>query len=107
MYLDVLLLQAAGGSPTTSFLFLGAMILIFWFFIIRPQTKKQKEQNTFLQSLEKGDEVVTASGIIGKINKMEDEIVTLEVATKVFLRVTKGSINKEMTDALYAKADKK
>ncbi|GJM32646.1 MAG: preprotein translocase subunit YajC [Saprospiraceae bacterium] len=106
MYLDVLLLQA-GGSPTTSFLFLGAMVLIFWFFIIRPQTKRQKEQNNFVQAMEKGDDVVTTSGILGKINKIEDDIITLEVGTKVYLRVTKSSISKEMTDALYAKTDKK
>lgn len=83
--------------------FFGAMILIFWLFIIRPQSKKQKEQTQFAESLEKGTDVVTASGILGKITKVEDHTVTLEVSPKVYLQVTKNAISKEMTDALYGK----
>lgn len=87
-------------------LFLGAMILIFWLFLIRPQAKKQREQKTFLGSLNQNDQVVTASGILGRISKIEDEIVTLEVASKSYIRVTKNAISKEMTDAIYG-GDKK
>ena len=67
----------------------------------------KKEQKNFSESLDKGQEVVTASGIIGKITKMEDEIVTLEVGTKVYIRVTRNAISKEMTDALFGSSDKK
>ena len=111
MFADVLLLQGAapgGGSMITTFLFFGAMILVFWLFMIRPQAKRQKEQNTFLGSLEKGDEVVTASGILGRINKIEDDVITLEVGNKVYIRVTRNAISKEMTDTIYgAKAAEK
>ena len=82
-------------------LFLGAMILIFWLFLIRPQAKKQREQKSFMESLGQNDQVVTASGILGRISKIEEEIVTLEVASKTYIRVTKNAISKEMTDAIY------
>lgn len=99
-----LFLQAGNpGSGALNLVFFGAMILIFWLFIIRPQSKKQREQNQFSESLEKGTDVVTASGILGKITKIEDHTVTLEVSPKVYLQVTKNAISKEMTDALYGK----
>ncbi|MDX1939952.1 MAG: preprotein translocase subunit YajC [Saprospiraceae bacterium] len=100
--LNVLLLQA-GGAGTINFLFLGAMLLIFWLFLIRPQAKRQREQKTFQDNLERGDEVVTSSGILGKITKIEDDIITIEIGNKAHLRITRNSISKEMTQAIYAK----
>ena len=79
------------------------MFIVVFFFFIRPQAKKQKEQVKFLDSLDKGEEVVTTSGIIGRINKIDGSIVTLAVNDKTFIRVTKGSISKDMTEA-YRKA---
>jgi len=96
--LGTIFLQASGGGGAINFLFLGAMFVIFYFFLIRPQAKKQKQQRNFEAELEKGTEVVTASGIYGKINKIEGEIITLEIANKIFIRVTKNSISKEMTE---------
>ena len=93
------LLQA---FDTGSLLFFGAMMLVFWLFLLRPQAKRQKEQRTFMESLQKGDDVVTTSGFLGRINKMDGDIVTVELANKLFVRVTKNSISKEMTDAVYA-----
>ena len=75
------------------------MFVVIFFFFIRPQAKKQKEQVKFLDSLDKGEEVVTTSGMIGRINKIDGSIVTLTIAEKTFIRITKGSISKEMTDA--------
>lgn len=99
---DLILLQAGGsGSGMAQLIFFGAMLAIFWLFMIRPQAKRQREQNSFSTSLQKGDEVVTASGIIGKINKLEDNVVVLEVGGKTFIPVTRSSINKEMTDAYF------
>lgn len=80
--------------------FMVAIFGVFYFFMIRPQAKKQKEQNKFVEQLEKGNEVITASGIVGKINKIEGNFVTLQVDTKTFLKVTKNAISKEMTDML-------
>jgi preprotein translocase subunit YajC len=101
-----ILLQAGGNAGIYNLLFFGLIIVVFWLFIIRPQSKRQKEQAKFLNELEKGQDIVTASGMLGRINKIEGEIVTLEVGTKNFIRVTKGAISKEMTEGLYGKGIK-
>ncbi len=95
----MILLQAQ-QNPFISFLPLVGIVVVFYFFFMRPQQKKQKAQNQFMQDISKGDEVVTASGIIGKINKIEDNTVTLQIDQKTFIRVTRSSISKEMTDSL-------
>jgi preprotein translocase subunit YajC len=94
-------LQSA-GFDTGSLIFFAAMMLVFWFFLLRPQAKKQKEQRQFMDGIQKGDDVVTTSGILGRINKIEGEIITVEIGTKNYVRMTKNSISKEMTDAVYA-----
>lgn len=78
---------------------------VFWFFIIRPQMKKQKEQTKFGDSLERGQEVVTSSGMIGRINKIEGDIIHLEVATKTYVRMTRGAISKELTEGMFPAND--
>ena len=95
-----LLLQASElvkGLPTC--IMLMSILVVFYFFMIRPQSKKQNEQVSFMDSLERGTEVVTASGIIGKINKIEGNIVTLEVGTKTYIRMTRSAISKDMTES--------
>ena len=97
--MTALFLQAGGGSAQImNLLFFALIFVVFYFFLIRPQAKKQKEQTKFVDSIQKGDEVVTGSGIIGRINKLEDDIVTLEVANKVYIRVLKSAISREMTE---------
>ena len=104
-----LFILQGGGSPSllSQFFPLILVIFIIYFFFIRPQAKKQKEQNAFIKAMQKGDEVVTSSGIIGKINKLEENAVTLQVDSKTFIRVIPTSISKEMTDFLNKEADKK
>jgi preprotein translocase subunit YajC len=94
------------GAGTLNFIFLGAMLLIFWLFLIRPQAKKQREQRGFMDGLKVDDEVVTNGGILGKIYKIESNIITLEVSNKTYIRVTKNVISKEMTDWLKSSSDK-
>lgn len=95
------ILQAASpaGGLIGSLWPLFLMFIVVFFFFIRPQAKKQKEQVKFLDSLEKGEEVVTTSGMIGRINKIDGSIITLTVSDKTFIRMTKGSVSKEMTEA--------
>ncbi len=100
----MLFLQAGGANALMQFAPLLMILVVFYFFMIRPQMTKQKEQAAFADSLEKGKEVVTASGIIAKINKIDGGIVTLEVANGTFIRVVKSAISKEMTEAFAAKA---
>ena len=94
----------AQPNPIMQFLPLIAIIFVFYFFFMRPQQKKQKAQSTFLDNLNKGDEVSTGSGLIGKINKIEDQIVTLQIDQKTFIRVLKSAISKEMTEAIKSDA---
>ncbi len=66
--------------------------LIFYFLLIRPQQKRQKQHRIFLESLKKGDEVVTAGGLCGKISGITDNYVTLEISDKVRVKVLKSTI---------------
>ena len=93
-----IILQSSGGG-LLSLLPMLAIFVVMYFFFIRPQVKKQKEQNSFLNEIKKGDEIVTSSGLIGKIESIVGEEVTLLVDSKTYLRFTKGAISKEMTEA--------
>jgi preprotein translocase subunit YajC len=81
-----------GGSATTTLLFMGLLFAIMYFVMIRPQQKQAKEHRALLSALKKGDDVVTQSGLLGKIYAVTDRIVTLEVANGVRVRVLKTSI---------------
>lgn len=86
---------AAQGGAAQAFggvLPLILMFAIFYFLLIRPQQKKAKEHKALLDTLKRGDLVVTAGGIHGKISAVEESIVTLEVATGVNIKVNKGHI---------------
>jgi preprotein translocase subunit YajC len=89
------LLQAPAGNPLLGMLFPFLIVIVFYFFLIRPQIKKQKEQQKFVESLKDGMEVVTNSGIIGRITKIDGPIVRLMVDEKTFIRVVKSSIQGE------------
>ncbi len=84
---------AAGGqSAVTSLVPLIIMFGIFYFLLIRPQQKKAKEHKALLDSLKKGDQVVTAGGMHGKVTAVEETVVTLEVANGVNIKFNKGHI---------------
>jgi len=68
------------------------MFAIFYFLLIRPQQKKAKEHRALLESLKKGDLVVTAGGMHGKVSALDDQVVTLEIAPGVNVKVNKGFI---------------
>jgi preprotein translocase subunit YajC len=98
--LFVLLQAAEGSNLINQFLPLILIVVVFYFFIIRPQQKKTKQQNNFIAALEKGQQVVTLSGIIGRINKIEDNIITIQVDSKTFIKIVKNQISKEMSEAI-------
>jgi preprotein translocase subunit YajC len=68
------------------------MFAIFYFLLIRPQQKKAKEHKALLEALKKGDNVITAGGVHGKVNSVDDSIVTLEIAPGVNIKITKSYI---------------
>ncbi len=80
------------GSGFTSFVPLIFMFAIFYLLLIRPQQKKAKEHKVLLESLKKGDQVLTAGGIHGKITAVDENVVTLEIATGVNIKINKGYI---------------
>lgn len=86
---------SAAAGPESNLLGMLPLVLMFvvlYFVMIRPQMKRQKEQKAMIEALAKGDEVVTAGGVIGKISKLGDNFVHLEVANGVELQIQRGAI---------------
>ena len=86
--------QAAGGQGNQLMALAPfvLMFVVFYFLLIRPQQKKAKQHKTFLESLKKGDTVVTSGGIYGEITGITEDTVTMEIAEKVRVRVLKGAV---------------
>ncbi|MEG1685456.1 MAG: preprotein translocase subunit YajC [Bacteroides sp.] len=94
MNLLTVLLQATGmgGGDSYFWIMMIAVFAIMYFFMIRPQNKKQKEIANFRKSLEVGQKVITAGGVHGKIKDIKDDTVLLEIADSVRIRIDKASI---------------
>jgi preprotein translocase subunit YajC len=82
----------AQGGSLSFLLMMGLFFVIFYFMLIRPQSKRAKEHRAMLQALATGDEVVTSGGILGRVTEVGDNFVTLEVADGVRLKVQKAQI---------------
>jgi len=102
----MILLQAGSQNPTSMMFILGAMILVFWLFMIRPQAKKAKQAKEFQQNLQKGAKVVTIAGIHGTINKVnEDNTIMLETSPGSYMKIEKSAISIEWSQALNKPAE--
>lgn len=103
-----ILLQAQQGGMA-SILMIVALFAIFYFFMIRPQQKRQKEIQRFRESLEAGSNIVTAGGIFGTIKEVKETYFIVEIASGVRIRVDKGSVYPSASDANQAnqEGDKK
>lgn len=88
-----ILAQAQGGAPAWSMLIWLLIIPLMYFMVIRPQQQTQKKAKAFRDALKAGDKVISAGGIFGTIVKVEDVVVTLEVAPKTRLRVLRTQIS--------------
>jgi len=93
---------AAGGLA--GILPIILIIGVFYFLLIRPQTKKAKEHQEFVNNLKKGDNVVTSGGIHGKVTGMTDTVVTMEIADNVRIKINRQSVLASATDAKKAEA---
>lgn len=82
----------AGPSPWINLVLLGGMVVIFYFLLWRPQSKRQKEHQNLISSLNKGDEVITNGGLLGKITKISDDFITIEIANNVSVNIQKNAI---------------
>ena len=86
--------QAAGQQPSmlASFIPLILIFLIFYFLLIRPQQKRAKEHKALLESIKRGDEVLTGGGIIGKVLKADQTELIVEISTKVNVKVLRSTV---------------
>lgn len=99
MTLTTILAEAQQGSGMSSLLMIVAMIAIFYFVMIRPQQKRQKEEKKQREALQKGDRVVTAGGIHGRIRKVNETTFEIEIASDVTITVEKTSVYPEVAPA--------
>ncbi len=96
MFISPAYAQAAGtpsGSDIMTFLPMIAIVVVFYFLLIRPQQKRAKETKAMLSSLQKGDEIVTAGGVVGKIAKLSDAYADVEIAPNVEVTVQRSAIS--------------
>jgi preprotein translocase subunit YajC len=95
------LLQAAPNAGMMQLLLLGGMILVFYFFMIRPQAQKAKKAKTFQEGLQKGDKIVTIAGIHGVVNKVnEDNTIQVEISPGSYIKLEKSAISLEWSEAV-------
>lgn len=100
-----LLLAADGGGGSMMLLMMALIFVVMYFFMIRPQQKKAKEGQNFLDNLQSGDKIVTVAGIHGRIKKMNDNgTVDVEIDTNVKVVMEKTGISAEFTKALQNSA---
>jgi len=98
--IDVAYAMGAGGAGGTgsqgggmgAMLFPIALIAIFYFLLIRPQQKKAKEHRAMLSALKKGDKIISSGGLHGEITGISDHAITMEIAPKVRVKITRGSV---------------
>lgn len=84
---------AAQANPFTSMLPLLLIFVVFYFMLIRPQSKRAKEHKAMIAALEAGSEIATAGGIIGKVTEVGDNFVTVEIASNVLVKVQRNTIS--------------
>ncbi|HTL82344.1 MAG TPA: preprotein translocase subunit YajC [Bacteroidia bacterium] len=96
---------AGGISPgLMNLLMIGLIVVVFYFFMIRPQMKKQKEQTNFLGEIGKGTKIVTIGGIVGKVVEVRNKTFVIEVEGGTKLQVLKSAISLENSKAINAEA---
>ena len=94
MFINEAWAQAAapGGADLMSMLPIILMFIVLYFVMIRPQMKRAKEHKAMVEALQKGDEVIAAGGVLGKVTKVADNYVTIEIASNVEIRVQRPAV---------------
>ncbi len=103
---NLFFLQAGGSNQFMPLIFMVGMFAVMYFFMIRPQQKKAKEQKAWVDELKKNDKVVTMSGLHGVISQVspDNPVVVVEVATNTHVKMDKSAISLDMTKAAYPTA---
>ncbi len=92
--------QEGAQNPWMSLMPFLLIIVVFYFFMIRPQMKRQKELRKYRENLKKGDKIVTTGGIYGKVSEIKEDRVIVEIAEGVRITIDKAAIIMDMTDAV-------
>ncbi len=92
--------QEGAPNPWIQLMPFALIIVVFYFFMIRPQMKKQKELRKYRESLKKGDKIVTTGGIYGKVSEIKEDKVIMEIAENVKITVDKSAVIMDMSDAV-------
>ena len=92
--------EAGNSNPIMSFLPLILIAVVFYFFMIRPQTKRMKDQKNFIENLSKGDKIVTVGGIHGKIAEINDDTFLMEIEGGVKMKIDRVSVSLEASKKL-------
>src|SRR5690606_16504306 len=95
----------ADGASPLGLLFPLALIVVFYFLLIRPQAKRAKEHKKMVEALAKGDEVVTQGGILGKITEVDEGFANVEIASGVEVRIQKTAVAAVMPKGTYRQAE--
>ena len=109
MLLNLITLDAAAagqGSGWSSMIMIVLLIAIFYFLMIRPQQKKQKEIKKFREGLKKGDKIITAGGIYGRIKEIKETSMMISIANDVTIEIDKGSVYPSAAEAQEQQAAK-
>jgi preprotein translocase subunit YajC len=96
------ILLQTNAAQYQSYIMMGLLALVFYFFMIRPQIRKQKDQKKFVEEMKKGDKVVTTAGIHGKVVDIADATILIEVDNGVKIKFDKSAISLESSKALNA-----
>lgn len=104
--LNSILLQAQAPSAVPQLLIMVGMFVVMYFFLLRPQSKRQKEQKKFTESISAGEKIVTTAGIHAMINRVNDDgTLQIEVSRGSFMTIDRTAVSMEMTNAFRKKAE--
>lgn len=108
--MNYIILASEGGgffADPMNMVLISAAMFVLYFFMLRPNQKKAKQAEAFMEELEKGTKVVTASGIHGKVNRINEGTIDMEIAKNTIIKVERNAISIEMSTALNKPAEKK
>lgn len=105
-----ILMEGQNGQPNPSFslIFMLAIILVMWLFLIRPQARKAKLQKQFSDNIKVGDKIVTIAGIHGRVNKVNDDnTLQIEIAPSTYMTIERSAISMEYTQEMQKRSGQK